>query len=143
MKTKIIAIIILLIISLLLASGCIQKQENKETDNSQLNQTNNSIKIKLKITDSQNKTIAEKYVAGEKEQNLFEILLKSDINFNYKKYAYGAFITEIEGLKPKNNEYIAIYINEKYSDKGVSSITPKNNDIIEFKLEKIETPNQN
>jgi uncharacterized protein YcfL len=138
MKTKIIAIIILL-----LASGCIQKQENKETDNSQLNQTNNSIKIKLKITDSQNKTIAEKYVAGEKEQNLFEILLKSDINFNYKKYAYGAFITEIEGLKPKNNEYIAIYINEKYSDKGVSSITPKNNDIIEFKLEKIETPNQN
>jgi len=138
MKTKIIAIIILL-----LASGCIQKQENKETDNSQLNQTNNSIKIKLKITDSQNKTIAEKYVAGEKEQNLFEILLKSDINFNYKKYSYGAFITEIEGLKPKNNEYIAIYINEKYSDKGVSSITPKNNDIIEFKLEKIETPNQN
>jgi hypothetical protein len=136
MKTKIIAILLLLI----LANGCIQI-ENKENNASQLNPTSDTIKIKLKIIDSQNKTIVEKQIVDKKEQNLFEMLLKSGVNFNYKKYTYGAFITEIEGLKPNNNEYIAIYVNGKYSDKGVSSIMPKNNDTIEFKLEKM--PKQN
>ena len=60
------------------------------------------------------------------------------VEMKYKEYSFGKMITSIGPVGPAAGEYLAIYVNGKYSEKGAADIMPENGDLIEFKVEKIK-----
>jgi uncharacterized Fe-S cluster-containing protein len=60
----------------------------------------------------------------------------SGFYFDYKDYkSLGAFITNIDNVSKKDNEYFIYYINDKKAEVGVSNYNLKKGDIIKWVLE--------
>ena len=60
---------------------------------------------------------------------------KNQISFNTKKYSYGEFIYEINGVQNNNSSYWFLYLNGKRTPAGASQQKVYTNDIIEWKFE--------
>lgn len=121
---------------LLLASACtIQKSVEKQ--NTTETQTINVKLINVKfIFDAKeqnyHKEVSVQTIEG---MNAFD-LLNQNAELEFQQYSFGKFITGINGVKPKENEYWALYVNGIYSDKGIEAITLDKDTEILFRIEK-------
>ena len=139
------AIAVLSILMLLFTLGCAQQtaqQSKNAPENKQSEKpggANETIHFKFRAIDSEGTAAIEKEITAKKGQTLFEALseVENGISFGYREYAYGTFITAIGKVVPSNGEYLAIYVDGKYAEKGATDLKPENGSTIEFKVEKI------
>ena len=92
------------------------------------------ITVSQSITTNNHKFISQEVVGGETALDL----LKSTTQLKTQGTGTNAYVTSINGREAKNSnkEYWALYINGKLADVGAGSYTLKNNDKIEWKIEK-------
>jgi hypothetical protein len=108
---------------LLIASGCTTQKEIEKT------------KINVKLIFEAENYYKELNVKVEKNSNAFDVL-NANAKIEFKQYSFGKFIESINGIKPKENEYWAIYVNGKYSEKGIELIQLTDDTELKFKIEK-------
>lgn len=138
------AIAILSVFTMLLAAGCTQQtaQQNEyapQTKSEEPGGASDTIQFKFRAIDSEGTAAIEKEITAQKGQSLFEALseVENGISFGYREYAYGTFITAIGKVVPGQGEYLAIYVDGKYAEKGVADTIPEEGSTIEFRVEKI------
>jgi len=56
-------------------------------------------------------------------------------NIEYSKFVYGVMILSINGVKPGDRQYWALYVDGNYSDIGISDIVINKNRVIEWRME--------
>lgn len=77
--------------------------------------------------------VYEKNLNFQKGQTLFELM-----NENFTIVMEGNVILSIDDVKTDFvNDYIAIYINDLYANKGIRQIELKDKDVIKFKVTRI------
>ena len=89
--------------------------------------------------DSEGTLVFEKELNGIEGETLFGALQKNEIQMEYDEFAFGVLLNSIENLYPKENEYIALYVNDEYANEGISSLKIGDGDEFTFKIEKIES----
>lgn len=124
-----VIILISFIFILLLTTGCVQQIQKQASEKAT---------VLLKYTDANGATILEKSFKVERGTNAFDAI-KEKVALDYKMYHAGAFVKSIGGVKPPKGYYLALYINGKYADKGISSQVIKKDTVIEWKTESIES----
>ena len=95
--------------------------------------------ITLKLTDSSGLAVLTKKMDPVPGKNAFELLKQNDVPMVYDEGSYGVFIKEISYLKPRQGEYLALYVDGKYSNVGIKDVFPKEGTVIEFRAEKIDS----
>lgn len=76
---------------------------------------------------------------GQDNQSALQIL-KAKYQVETEEYAgMGEFVTSINGVKPASDQFWAFYVNGKSSQVGASQYQTKNSDLIEWKLETINS----
>jgi|SRR3989344_3844189 len=100
-----------------------------------------STKVYDKVKSQLSATQEAKY-EGEDGRSALEIL-KEKYTVETKEFTgIGEFVTSINGLKAEDNKnFWAFYVNGKQANEGAGSYKTKNGDIIEWKLEKINSNN--
>ena len=141
MKKLIIKIIIYIVIITLAIIGISlynQKYKNKKPAN---NDTTNletiaSISVTIIAYDiDKNKICDDKY--DGKNKTLFDIL-NENYDIRYDETSLGVRLFDFESIKTDfKTEYIAIYVDNKYSNKGISYIELHDGIIIELKETKL------
>ncbi len=96
------------------------------------------ISINIVLIDIDNNVISDKKHKVINE-NLYDVL-KNNYEIRTKEGAYGIVIYDIDEIKTDfKTTYIAIYIDDKYSNLGISSIKLYDNIKISFRKEKVWT----
>ncbi len=110
--------------------------ENNNSTNSH-NSTNNLIvEVNIILYDIDNNIIINDKLEGN-NKSLFE-LLDENYKIRYENSTYGVKLLDMESVTTDfKTKYIAIYVNDKYSNKGVSYIALENGIKIEFKETKL------
>lgn len=108
-----------------------------QNSNQNLSENNQEslIKVSLKIEDKNYETEISKESSA---YELMQELKMQGLQFSGLEYAgIGFYVTEINGLKEdkKSGLYWTLYINEKESNVGVSSLILKDGDSVEWKYE--------
>lgn len=76
---------------------------------------------------------------GQDNQSALQIL-KAKYQVETEEYAgIGEFVTSINGVKPASDQFWAFYVNGKSSQVGASQYQTKNSDLIEWKLDTINS----
>ncbi|MEM4261785.1 MAG: DUF4430 domain-containing protein [Candidatus Diapherotrites archaeon] len=70
-------------------------------------------------------------------QKVFDALVSNNVNFTYKDFGFGKMVLSVENLVPQKGEYLAIYVDGVYADKGISELEVKENAVLEFRIEKV------
>lgn len=123
-----------------LLAGCIQILEGEDQrENGALEQNLGERTVfSLKLFDSKGSLLLDKNQEVEKGINAFEAMQQA-AEVEYEDYgSLGAFVKSIEGIKPGQGNYFALYINGVYANKGISSYSIKEETLIEWKIEKLE-----
>lgn len=90
--------------------------------------------IQEQNTEKQTSTIQYQGINGK---TALEIL-KSTHQVQSKEYkGLGEFVEAIDGVVPAKNEFWSFYINSKQAQVGASAYVTKDNELIEWKLEKV------
>lgn len=135
MKKTIQTVFLLLIIPLLLLTGCNNRNENKETNS--LNE------IKIVIVDNNSKEIYSKDVETDKKYLIDVLKTNEEIKLKYQDDQYGAYITSLMNIDQKTTDkgmyYWAYYINDEYSQVGVSNCEIKKDSTYKFVYEYYES----
>ena len=124
---KITSILLVLFISIMLV-GCSNKTDEEITKYS----------IEVSVYDKTNTAIYEEKIETEEKILLDAIKNIKDLKVVTENSEYGAFITSIKGINQEEDYYWNYYINSDYATVGVDSYKIKENDKIEFRLEKFE-----
>ncbi|MEF8846818.1 MAG: DUF4430 domain-containing protein [Candidatus Paceibacterota bacterium] len=74
----------------------------------------------------------EKKVEIKPNKSVFDLLQKSNIQFEYEQYDSGAFITSIEGISEPTKNWM-YYVNNKLSQEAVDKKVVEDGDVIKFK----------
>ena len=83
-------------------------------------------------------TILNKTISVEKGTNAFEAM-QSTATVSYQDYgSMGILVESINGKKPGQNQFWALYIDGEMATTGISSITIEKDTLIEWKTEDIE-----
>ncbi len=117
----------------LLIAGCAQLQQEKP----QANPAGQKVVFTIKYPGSGVQTIEKRSGAGA-GTNLFDAMRAADVPMKYSEYSFGKMITSVGIIGPAEGEYLAIYVNGNYSEKGASDIVPAEGDMVEFRMEKIQ-----
>ena len=141
MKKLIIKIIISIVIITLAIIGISlynQKYKNKKPANNDTtnSETIASISVTIIAYDiDKNKICDDKY--DGKNKTLFDIL-NENYDIRYDETSLGVRLFDFESIKTDfKTEYIAIYVDNKYSNKGISYIELHDGIIIELKETKL------
>ncbi len=143
--------IILSLLAIMLLAGCTQQQLQPSGLGPQSNtwkagepydytpKTDEQVSFTLRVVDSDGNVVVDKQMASEKGQNLFLAIPEGEdgVPIGYKEYPFGAFIYQVAGVEPLEGEYLAIYVDGRYSEKGAQGIIPEEGQIIEFRVEGI------
>jgi len=65
-------------------------------------------------------------------------LLQQNAQINYKKYDFGFFVEDINGIKSSDQYFWSLYVNGKQAEKGADQIILKKGDKMEWRYEKIK-----
>ena len=65
-------------------------------------------------------------------------LLQQNAQINYKKYDFGFFVEDINGVKSSQEYFWSLYINGKQAQKGADQIILEKGDKMEWRYEKIK-----
>lgn len=120
---------LLLLLVLLAFFGCTQMQQEK---------TEKQIQFTISGYDNEGKLLFEKQLNSNARVTAFQALLENNVSMEYDEYSFGVLITSIEELTPQKNEYIALYVNNEYSNAGISDIILEEGTKINFRIEKLE-----
>jgi len=101
------------------------------------NKRENEANINISLYDINDELISSKDIIAKKDDKLLDIL-----NNNYRirtsESTYGAIIYDIDEIKTDfKNTYIAIYVDDKYSNVGISGIKIYDGMKISFKEMKV------
>jgi len=101
------------------------------------NKRENEANINISLYDINDELISSKDIVAKKDDKLLDVL-----NNNYKirtsESIYGAIIYDINEIKTDfKNTYIAIYVDDKYSNVGISGIKIYDGMKISFKEMKV------
>ena len=128
MNKKILFLLILLVISF----GCTTTEPVIDNDL-------HSYDFRLNIIDG-NTVLFSGLFGSDEETNAFDaVKISLDNNLEYAEYDFGVFITSILGVTPKENEFWSLYINGEKATMGISSYNNSDVNLIEFKLEELQT----
>ena len=109
-----------------------------ETDTTidDITSTNNILEINTILYDINKNIIVNDKLDGD-NKSLFD-LLNENYKIRYEDSTYGVKLLDMESIKTDfKTTYLAIYVDGKYSSKGVSYIELHNGIIIEFKETKL------
>ncbi|MBQ3252933.1 MAG: hypothetical protein IJA65_00115 [Acholeplasmatales bacterium] len=124
MRRLIIKIVISLILIIATILVVYYFKQNKQTDDLK------EITI-IVVNKNEEEIINDTYEV--KKESLFDIL-DENYEIRYKEDIYGKVLYDIENIKTDfYTSYIAIYINDEYSNLGISSIILKDNMVITLK----------
>ena len=102
---------------------------------------NESGTLNIKIYDINDNMLSNKDIGFKKEDKLIDIL-NNNYNIRTTNSTYGIVLLDIDNVKTDfKTNYIAIYIDDKYSNYGVSSIKLYNGMRISFKEEMVRYNN--
>ena len=128
MNKKVLFLLILLVISF----GCTTTEPVIDNDL-------HSYDFRLNIIDG-NTVLFSGLFGSDEETNAFDaVKISLDNNLEYAEYDFGVFITSILGVTPKENEFWSLYINGEKATMGISSYNNSDVNLIEFKLEELQT----
>lgn len=83
-------------------------------------------------------TILDETIKAEKGANAFEEM-KYVANLEYQDYgAMGVMVESINGVRPRENEFWALYVDGEMAMTGINGITLEKDTLIEWKIEGIE-----
>ena len=100
------------------------------------NKDNPNIEVNIVLIDIEGKELLNDFYNGY-DKTLFDIL-NDNYKIRYDESIYGIRLLDFESVKTDfTNTYIAIYVDESYSTKGISYITLYDKIKIEFKETKI------
>lgn len=126
---KIISLILVLMVGTLILVGCSNSKD----------EVNENLKnIQILVYDKSETLIYDRKIETE-ETTLLKALEKiDDLKVKTEDSQYGAFITSLKDIKQEDNYYWNYYVNGDYATVGISSYNIKENDKLEFRLEKFE-----
>ena len=135
MKKRILNILLLLMIPILLLTGCNNKANNK--DNNFVN------KVTIVIVDDKKKELFNKEVET-KNKYLIDVLKENEeIKLEYEDNKYGAYITSLMGIDQKTTDkgmyYWGYYIDDEYAEVGISNCEIKKDSTYKFVYEYYES----
>lgn len=127
---KTLSLVFLLCASLLFGNIRTDKTQQIEPQN-----FSNETQI-VSIVISKNTIVADLNIG----ESLYTVMQKSKQNgkliFSGKEFpSLGFFVTDIENLHEGNGKYLFYSVNGKESTVGITNYYPKNNDIVEWKLQ--------
>lgn len=126
MKNKNLKITISILLVILLI-GIVFYTKKKEQPKSQVDGT-----ISVILVDINNNEICNKKINYYKGDN-FLSLIEKNFKVVTQDDLYGKVLYEIDSIVTDfQTTYIAIYINDKYADKGISFIELENNMVVKF-----------
>lgn len=139
MKSKYRAFLLFGLALILLLSGCTQTlQEQNRTENPSQEQEE-TVTFTLKLFDRERQLILDKSSEVEPGKNAFEAI-EEIAEVDYEDYgSIGAFVKGINGIRPEQGYYLALYVDSVYASKGISSYSIEKDTLIEWKIEKIES----
>lgn len=116
-----------LAVFVLLAAGCNQVVEPAQQPIPQSNQQQSTTQVN------------NVSYQGQDNQSALQIL-KAKYQVETQEYSgIGEFVTSINGVKPGSDQFWAFYVNGESSQVGASQYQTKNSDLIEWKLEQINS----
>jgi len=95
-----------------------------------------TVKVHL-IIGEKNNPIFDNEIETENGANAFEIM-KNNFDLKFTEYEFGVFIEEINGIKPSESEYWALYINDESASKGIADYTINEDMGINWKIQSFE-----
>ncbi len=150
-NTKKIWIAVVAIVAVIFILALTEQREQSSTENvipQKIQTQNNNLPEQTKIINETPKPISITVDVGDLTLNLsqsagttlYDALVQAQkngqISFSGKEYAgLGFFMTSIGNLTSENGKNLIYYINGKQASVGVSSYTPKDGDVIDWKLE--------
>ena len=129
MKKMIIAIAMLALLS-----GCAQEQQQAPA---------NAVPVAVELqvyTEASDELLYEKQFTAWRGESLFDTMRRNGVPFEYEEFSFGVMVTGIGGQTPGPNQYIAIYVDGDYSDRGVKDITLEKGASVDFRIEGIAPP---
>jgi len=122
-----------LIFALLFFSAC--------TETGLLNQpvaeSGQTVKLHL-VVEGKNSIVFNKEIETAKGTNAFEAM-KANLEVKFTEYEFGPFIEEIEGIKPLENEFWALYVNSEMAPKGINAYSLDTDTDIRWKTEPLSS----
>ncbi len=103
--------------------------------------SNNPISIGISIYDKEENLLYDEDIQTSKEylaDVLKEARDENGLQINIVDDKYGAYVTAIIGIEQGDGYYWTYYVNGEYASVGASNYKIKENDEIEFKIEKFE-----
>ncbi len=113
--------------SFLFFSGCFQSQE--------LSSEAEKVGFVLKYPSVYG--VVEQTLYADSGSSLVLAFAENNVPVKYRDFSFGKMVVGIGDLEPSGNEYLAIYANGSYADRGVSDILVYDGLVVEFKVEKI------
>lgn len=119
-----------------LLAGCTEapQQNGTQNQNAQMQTVN------IVVHNGDSETVYEKQIEANWHESLFAAMERNSVPIEYKNYSFGAMITGINGNTPRENEYIAIYIDGEYAKSGISDIRIDKDTNVEFRFESVRLP---
>lgn len=99
--------------------------------------------ITVIVENYEGEVLSEEDIRFSEGDTLIELIKKEyDDSFKYNDGAYGAYVTSIGGIEELNEAtyvlYISMYVNDEYSEYGLSTLPFEDGDVITFKLERYD-----
>lgn len=93
--------------------------------------------ITVEVVDLDGDIIKSKGIGFNEGDTLVSLVEKNFDQVVFEDTGYGPFLKEIEGYKTPADwsSYIAIYVDDKYSEVGIGSIVFENGTIVSFRVE--------
>lgn len=89
----------------------------------------------IKVIDIDGEVLVNDKIAVDKYANVYEAITKENYDTVASMGDYGAFVTSIKGSIVDKNWSLMIYVNDVSSWDSADKITPKKDDVIEFRNE--------
>ncbi len=120
-------IIVLFLLFTIAFAGCAEQQitTGEEINFTVYLKSQGNIDEQIEITTTEGKSVFQALVENE------------SVQLQYDEYSTGVFVTGINALVPKNDEYLGLYVNNEYAQVGIGDLEATEGMNIEFRIEKI------
>jgi hypothetical protein len=118
------------LLSFVFVLGCTQTVD--QTDST----ATESVSVSFRYVDVQGIALIDKEFEALKGANAFDAL-KNNFEVDYDEYAFGPFVKSFDGITPAEGEYLALYVNGLYAEKGISEYVLSEDASIEFRFESL------
>lgn len=126
----------MLILAGLLLSGCTSQTNTSATGDTTPAPQLGQVSVTLQALEG-SALLCGGETAFAEGTNAFDAM-KEACELTYEEYPFGVYITSIEGVQPKENEYWALYVNGAYAEKGISDYALEDGMELEWRIETLK-----